>query len=78
MLSPSLQNKDGPVGTFNADPERIQLFEPEASALQGRRSTVELRARMKMKGLVVNVLFIPLYFPWILFPCFLLRMSIEG
>ena len=36
---------NGPVGTFTI----VDRFEPEASALQGRRSTIELRALRNIK-----------------------------
>ncbi len=44
---------NGPVGTFKSRPNGPGIFEPEASALQGQRSTAELRAQsmiMKIKN----------------------------
>lgn len=40
-----VMNMNGLVGTFVPDNVLVGLFEPEASRVQGERSTVELRAQ---------------------------------
>ena len=52
-------NFNGPVGTFPRAIIIEPVFEPEASALQGQRSSTELRARVSFRnfGLLYRTIF---------------------